>query len=241
METTDIVIAAEPQRQLPRSILDLPPQQMVNQVSGMANILSDIIEKQKMYILFNGKKYVTVDGWCTLGTMLGILPAERDVHETENGFYAKVDLVNKNTGVVVGSASAICGRDEKSWKDRPAYAVRSMAVTRATGKSYRLAFSWIMNMAGYMSTPAEEMPTNEEPTTVHRLDAAPVAKKKTAIIFSMENQAHLDKLDKVLKEKEIPTKDHMLVAEKLDGQEFNKENLETVLLDLRSIPIQIPF
>jgi hypothetical protein len=32
-----------------------------------------------------------------------------------------------------------------------------MAVTRATGKAYRLAFSWIMNLAGYEVTPAEEM------------------------------------------------------------------------------------
>jgi hypothetical protein len=32
-----------------------------------------------------------------------------------------------------------------------------MAQTRATGKACRLAFSWIMSLAGYEPTPAEEM------------------------------------------------------------------------------------
>lgn len=230
------------QIQAHRSILDLPPAKMVAQVSIMANLLSDIIEKQKMFQNFNGKKYVTVDGWCTLGTMLGILPSEKEVHETSNGWYAKVDLVSKNSGLVVGSASAICGRDEKSWKDRPSYAVRSMAVTRATGKAYRLAFSWIMNLSGYMSTPAEEMPIEDENESRHthaRPIAAPTEKKK--VIFDEKNHAHIDKLEKVLNEKDIPARDHILIAEKLQGKEFNKANVDQIIEDVKSIPIDIPF
>ena len=41
---------------------------------------------------------------------------------------------------------------------------RSMAQTRATGKACRLAFSWIMALAGYEPTPAEELPdTRQQP------------------------------------------------------------------------------
>jgi ABC-type proline/glycine betaine transport system substrate-binding protein len=32
-----------------------------------------------------------------------------------------------------------------------------MAITRATGKAYRLGLSWIVTLAGYQPTPAEEM------------------------------------------------------------------------------------
>ena len=32
-----------------------------------------------------------------------------------------------------------------------------MAITRATGKAFRLSFSWIMKLAGFQPTPAEEM------------------------------------------------------------------------------------
>jgi hypothetical protein len=38
-----------------------------------------------------------------------------------------------------------------------------MAQTRATGKACRLAFSWIMSLAGYEPTPAEEIPLSDEP------------------------------------------------------------------------------
>src|SRR5574343_1456612 len=86
---------------LPTSILDLPPSQMADQIAQMANVLSDIIEKQTMFQMFGKKKYVKVDGWCTLGTMLGILPLESEVKEYKNGWYAKVDLVNKNSGITV--------------------------------------------------------------------------------------------------------------------------------------------
>lgn len=36
-----------------------------------------------------------------------------------------------------------------------------MAVTRATGKAYRLSYAWVMAMAGYETTPAEDMPQFE--------------------------------------------------------------------------------
>jgi hypothetical protein len=46
---------------------------------------------------------------------------------------------------------------KQTWGSRPKYARRSMAVTRATGKAFRISFSWIMSLAGYATTPAEEM------------------------------------------------------------------------------------
>ena len=52
-------------------------------------------------------------------------------------------------------------RSERRWNNADEYAVRSMAVTRATGKACRLSFSPIMALAGKATTPAEEMP--EEP------------------------------------------------------------------------------
>lgn len=67
-------------------------------------------------------------------------------------------------GACISRASAECGSDDEKdrygkaiWANRPKYARRSMAQTRATGKACRLAFSWIMSLAGYEVTPAEEM------------------------------------------------------------------------------------
>lgn len=61
-------------------------------------------------------------------------------------------------GACISRASAECG-EEKPWNTRARYARRSMAQTRATGKACRLAFSWVMSLAGYEPTPFEEMPS----------------------------------------------------------------------------------
>lgn len=138
------------------------PNDVVIRATGMAKTLADIITSRKLYTTINGKKYVQVEGWSTLGAMMGVLPREVEVYERENGdFEATVELIRTSDCAVVGRASSIVSSDEKLWKGRERYARRSMAVTRATGKAYRLGFSWIMSLAGYEPTPAEEMPVEE--------------------------------------------------------------------------------
>ncbi len=141
-------------------------QKAIEQASAYAGVLKDVIEKQKLFTPIQGKKYVNVEGWMTLGALLGILPREVSVAQNVDGDYeATVELVRTSDGVVIGRGSAICGADEATWKSRPKFARRSMAITRATGKAFRLGFSWIIKMAGYEGTPAEEM-----------IDVKPVAK-----------------------------------------------------------------
>jgi hypothetical protein len=60
-------------------------------------------------------------------------------------------------GVVVGRAEAMCSRAEESWAKSADYAVRSMAETRAESRGYRRAAGWLVAIAGYNPTPAEEM------------------------------------------------------------------------------------
>jgi hypothetical protein len=64
-------------------------------------------------------------------------------------------------GVVVGRAEAMCSRSENTWRNRDDYAVRSMAETRAESRAFRRAIGWIVSIAGYNPTPAEEMPPTE--------------------------------------------------------------------------------
>ena len=61
------------------------------------------------------------------------------------------------SGIVVGKAEAMCSRAESTWAQRDDYAIRSMAETRAESRAYRRAIGWIVHMAGYNPTPAEEM------------------------------------------------------------------------------------
>lgn len=132
------------------------PHALISGASAVAKPLADLIDKQKLFSVISGRKYVRVEGWTTLAIMLGVVPREVSCSEQEGIYTAVVELVRMNDGVTLSRASAECG-EEKPWCDRPRYARRSMAITRATGKACRIAFSWIMTLAGYEATPAEEM------------------------------------------------------------------------------------
>lgn len=84
---------------------------------------------------------------------------ERAMVEGAEGFTCRC-LVYKD-GVIVGAGSSRCTRLEESWRSKPDYALEGMAQTRAIGRSMATPGRWIVTLAGYNGTPAEEMP---EPT-----------------------------------------------------------------------------
>ena len=145
------------------------PVALVQGARALADALADVIERQRLAVGIQGRKYVKVEGWTTLGVMLGVVPREVGTVEQDGIYTATVELVRMNDGACISRASAECGSDDELdrygkpvWSGRPRYARRSMAQTRATGKACRLAFSWIMALAGYEPTPAEEMPDTRQ-------------------------------------------------------------------------------
>ena len=136
------------------------PREIIRQATEEANVLAEVIEGQKLFTVIQGKRYVRVEGWTTLATLRGCLPREVAVHEMPEGRYvAEVELIRMSDGMILTRASAECGGDgDNIWRGRPANARRSMAITRATGKACRIAFAWVLSLAGrYETTPAEEM------------------------------------------------------------------------------------
>ena len=152
------------------------PAGMVAAASAVANALAPVVEERKLFAVLSGRKHVYVEGWTTLAMMLGLSPQEISVERVNDGeiYVAKVGLFRLTDGQMVGAASAECGGpDEPNWMERngkpvPAYARRSMAITRATGKACRLSLSWIMKLAGYEGTPAEVMPSEPNGRDVTR-------------------------------------------------------------------------
>ncbi len=133
------------------------------------------------------RRYVNVEGWQTLGAMRGLATITEWSRRTEDyqplrteskwvdapngkrrkevttvqegigGWEARVKLVNTE-GRIIGAAESECTWDEEVWSQRESNALRSMAQTRAIGKVYRGVFAFVMALAGYVTTPAEEMP-----------------------------------------------------------------------------------
>lgn len=165
---TDIVpVEAQPQSLVSLGTLQAStPAALISGATQIADQLAEIIRRKRLANTIQGREYVRVEGWTTLSALLGVIAREESVEELEDGGYrATVSLVRMSDGAVISRASSECGMDEPTWANRPKYARRSMAVTRATGKAARLAFSWIMSLAGFEPTPAEEMPVDEPERT----------------------------------------------------------------------------
>ena len=60
---------------------------------------------------------------------------------------------------------AICTNKEHGKTNFDEYAVASMAQTRAVGKAFRMKIGWLLKVAGYETTPAEEMDAIQEAQT----------------------------------------------------------------------------
>lgn len=141
------------------------PEAMVGLAARMATALSDIVERKKLYASIQGKKYPTVEAWMTVGRMDNVAAREipGGIHRIEGGGWeAEVELIRLSDEMRVGYGSALCGTEgDRPWDSRPVHVQRSMAVTRATSRAFRQRYSWVMAIAGYEPTPADEMPHDE--------------------------------------------------------------------------------
>lgn len=128
-----------------------------------ANVLKKAVVEKDLFSKIQGKNYVNVEGWQFAGLAMGIVPVvkrvDRQTIEGEIRYRAEVELVRFKDGSVVGAGVGICSDKEKSDR-RDEYAIASMAQTRAISRAYRNGFGWLMKMAGYETTPAEEAVTS---------------------------------------------------------------------------------
>lgn len=132
-----------------------------NEIMAFATSLKDLIVQNGLYTNIKGKNYVNVEGWQIAGAFTGVFPIIEKVEALESpaGTYkyrAEVSLQNLG-GNKVGYGVAICSNREAGKGNFDEYAVASMAQTRATGKAFRMKLGWLLKVAGYETTPAEEM------------------------------------------------------------------------------------
>lgn len=133
------------------------------QVTAMANVLKDYITKNGLTSDIMGKKYPMVEGWMFAGFLIGVMAVVDSVENLsiagEIKWKATVKLMKRDQQV--GFGIALCSNKEGKKKGFDEYAILSMAQTRAIGKAYRNMLGFVMKMAGYDATPAEEMKAPE--------------------------------------------------------------------------------
>lgn len=165
------------------------PNQVLAEAMNAAKALQSIIKQKAKPVVFGGKKYVEFEDWQVLGRFYGVTAKivstdYIDIGGTK-GFLARAEAID-STGRVISAAEAMCLNDEDKWSARakyeypngvktktgeipvPLFQLRSMAQTRACAKSLRNVLAWVVVMAGYEPTVAEEMTGDEgghEPTS----------------------------------------------------------------------------
>lgn len=159
--------------------ISTPPDIVLENARIAARALADVISKKTKPVIMNGEQYLEFEDWQTVGQFYGYTVKTGEAVPVEvdgvKGAKAHAELISTKTGQVLGGAEAYCMRDEDNWNTRPKYEWRdkvrikigdesvpwfqlaSMAQTRAGAKAFRNRLAWVVVLAGYRPTPAEEI------------------------------------------------------------------------------------
>lgn len=138
-----------------------PPDVVLAEATEAAKALKAVIDNKPRKVVFNGHVYLEFEDWQTVAKFYGATVKVTDTKYVEfgevKGFEAKAVVINVATGMEISGAEAMCLNDEPNWKKKPLFQLKSMAQTRASSKALRNVFAWVVVLAGYKPTPAEEM------------------------------------------------------------------------------------
>ena len=153
------------------------PEQAFQEAQRIVNVVAKRCSGPGYLANIKGKTYPTVSWWTVVGASLGLFPqvvyARRLDREDEIAYESRVEI--HRNGHIVASAESICSSKEERWATAEEYAIKSMSSTRAAGKCFRLALSFIAVLAGLEPTPAEEIPTAESTTNSDSATAPQIA------------------------------------------------------------------
>ncbi len=157
------LIAVESNSTAPHSLRLLKSQEEIAKENGQAlQVLHEILDNKEKVVKINGKRHLENDDWVAIGTAYGLGVKTGDAEPVEifeaKGFKAKAEVIDRNTGLVVGGAEAYCLDNEQNWLNRDYYQMASMAQTRASSKALANQLKGVVALYKSLSgTPAEEM------------------------------------------------------------------------------------
>lgn len=160
-----------------------PPEIILAEAHKAAVALQDVIKNKKDPVMMNGQQYLEYEDWQTVGRFYGITAKVESVEFVQygsvRGFSASA-VALRGDGFELSRATGDCLSDEPKWSSKPKYEwrdkegggrekfqvgeepvplfqLKSMAQTRACAKALRNVLAWVVVLAGYKATPAEEL------------------------------------------------------------------------------------
>jgi hypothetical protein len=198
--------------------LQRAPEEILREAAIAAKALRDLVESKPKKVVLNGKTFLQFEDWLTVARFYGVTVAARSTTYVERGrvqgYECHAEAILVSTGQVIGAGQAECLDDEKNWNMRavyrdgqrvgeekvPLFQLRSMAQTRAQAKALRSILSWVVVLAGYAPTPAEEMDGAGDKGTpiASRMECRPLHPERVRkLCFGISSARSLAELKKV--------------------------------------------
>lgn len=169
------------------------PDIIIAEAQKVAKAIKKVIDSKPKKVVINGKRFLEFDDWQMIGAPYGItalIKSTSELYETTKGkkkfigFLAKAAAIKDN--VEISTAEAECLLYEKNWSNKAynqRFMIRSMAQTRAASKALSNVLRWVVVLAGYQGTPAEEMNSDESqlPKPIFRSIMRIIEKKRINI------------------------------------------------------------
>lgn len=182
------------------------PEQIIAEARMCAEALVAAVKRNGWVQVFGsgkqGREHLYFEAWSFLANMYRVTPRIKETRLVQigdvTGYEAYAEAFHVPSGIVISTADSMCLDDEENWDMRPEYEwrgpsnarekikvgerpvplfqLRSMAQTRAMSRALKGPFSWIVAMAGYAPTPAEDMGKRGEPSQSKQQSSAPQQK-----------------------------------------------------------------
>lgn len=192
------------------------PEEVLIEAQQAAAALQKRIAGKANPVKFNGEQYIENDDWQMLAHFFGYAPKIESTEFVEygdvQGFKAIAVLLNERTGAIVSRGEALCLDEEDNWGTRtkyewqdssrggrkkvaigevstPLFQLASMAQTRACNKAMSNKLKWVVSLAGYSTTPAEDMHDATLAPKVEKASELPTEIKKKSQTSAPVNSA----------------------------------------------------
>jgi hypothetical protein len=134
------------------------PVEVLQAAREVASALGPALRDGGMLQRIGQGEHVKIEGWQTLGAMVGVSAHTIWSRELEDGtgWEARAEARTLD-GRIVGTAEAMCTKAERNWARRESHELRSMAQTRAMSKALAAPLRFIVTLSGLSGTPAEEV------------------------------------------------------------------------------------
>jgi hypothetical protein len=134
------------------------PVEVLQAAREVASALGPALRDGGMLQRIGQGEHVKIEGWQTLGAMVGVSAHTIWSRELEDGtgWEARAEARTLD-GRIVGTAEAMCTKAERNWARRESHELRSMAQTRAMSKALAAPLRFIVTLSRLSGTPAEEV------------------------------------------------------------------------------------